>query len=151
MVKKHIAIQIILSMLFGKSSKLYKELTDSNILLGALDYDYEFGANYAFVIISGNSRNPEKVIESVKQEIENAKKNGLNAEDFERNKKKLYGSYISDYNSVDETARMFLVDYFKGINSFEYLEKYKDVTKDYAEKILNEVFVEDKRVHSIAK
>ncbi|MCI9365119.1 MAG: hypothetical protein HFJ54_00305 [Clostridia bacterium] len=33
MVKKHIAIEIILNTLFGKSSKVYKELTDSNILL----------------------------------------------------------------------------------------------------------------------
>lgn len=151
MVKKHIAVQAILCTLFGKSSKLYKELVDKNILLGQIDPEYEFTKNYAFVILSGVSRNAEEVIKRIKEVIEEAKQNGLNEEDFLRNKKKLYGDYITEYNSVDETARMFLADYFKGINAFDYLNKYEEVTKEYAEKILGKVFVEEKRVTSIVR
>ena len=151
MVKKHIAIQIILNTLLGKSSKLYKELTDENLILGTLDTEYDYSRKYAFLLITGLSRKPEEVIERVKKEIETAKINGLNKEDFERNKKKLYGDYISEYNSVDETARMFLTDYFKGINSFEYLEKYNEVTKEYSDEILKKVFIEEKRISSIVE
>lgn len=151
MVKKHIAVQIILNTLLGKSSKLYKELTDANLLLGILDTEYDYSRNYAFLLITGLSRKPEEVIKRVKEEIENAKVNGLNKEDFERNKKKLYGDYISEYNSVDETARMFLSDYFKGINSFEYLERYNEITKEYAEDILKKVFLEEKQISSIVE
>lgn len=151
MVKKHIAVQAILCTLFGKSSKLYKELVDKNILLGQIDPEYEFTKNYAFVILSGVSRNAEEVIKRIKEVIEEAKQNGLNEADFLRNKKKLYGDYITEYNSVDETARMFLADYFKGINAFDYLNKYEEVTKEYAEKILGKVFVEEKRVTSIVR
>lgn len=151
MVKKHIAVQAILCTLFGKSSKLYKELVDKNILLGQIDLEYEFTKNYAFVILSGVSRNAEEVIKRIKEVIEEAKQNGLNEADFLRNKKKLYGDYITEYNSVDETARMFLADYFKGINAFDYLNKYEEVTKEYAEEILGKVFVEEKRVTSIVR
>lgn len=151
MVKRHIGIQIALNTLLGKSSKLYKELTDSNLLLGSLDPQYEFSRNYAFALITGVSREPEKVIERVKKEIEEARKNGLNEADFSRNKKKLYGDYITEYNSVDETARMFLADYFKGINSFDYLDKYDEVTKEYVEGLIKEIFAEDKMVISIVK
>ena len=149
MVKKHIALQIIMSTLFGKSSKAYKELTDTNTLLGTLDGEYEFSKEYAFALISGTSREPKKVINRINEEIENAVKNGLNEEDFERNKKKIYGDYITDYNSVEETARMFLADYFKGINSFDYLEEYGNVTKEYAESVLKEVLIMNKEVISI--
>ena len=151
MVKKHIGIQVILNTLLGKSSRLYKELSETNLLLGPLDPEYEFGKNYAFVLISGVSRNPEEVIKKINAEIKNAKENGLNEADFSRNKKKLYGDYITEYNSVDETARMFLADSFKGVNSFEYLEKYEEVTKEYAEEILKTVFVEEKEISSIVK
>lgn len=151
MVKKHIALQIILSTLFGKSSKVYKELTDKNILLGTLDGEYEFSKEYAFVLITGTSRQPQKVIDRINEEIQNAIKNGLNAEDFERNKKMIYGNYITDYNSVEETAKMFLADYFKGINSFDYLEEYGNVTKEYAESILKEVLDLNKEVVSIVE
>lgn len=151
MVKKHIAIQVILNTLLGKSSKLYKELTDNNILIGNFDIEYEFTKHYAFSLITGVSRSPEEVIKRVDEEIEKAKKEGLNEEDFLRNKKKLYGDYITEYNSVDETARMFMSDYFKDVNSFEYLDKYKEVTKEYSEEILKEVFVEERKVTSIVK
>lgn len=52
---------------------------------------------------------------------------------------------------LGETARMFLSDYFKGTNSFEYLDKYDEVTKEYAEELLSEIFVSEKEVASIVK
>lgn len=73
----------------------------------------------------------------------------MNDKDFERNKKKIYGDYITEYNSVENSAKMFLADYFKGVNSFEYLEEYNNVTKEYAESILKEVLSLDKEVLSI--
>lgn len=151
MVKRHIGVQVVLNTLLGKSSPLNKRLTDANLLLGTLEPEYEYTKDYAFVLITGLSRKPEEVIKEVNKEIENARKNGLNEKDFIRNKKKLYGDYITEYNSVDETARMFLADFFKGVNSFEYLEKYKEITKEYAQEILNEIFVEEREVTSIVK
>ena len=149
MVKKHIAIEIILNTLFGKSSKLYRELSEKNILLGTLDLEYDYSKEYAYILINGQSREPKKVIQRINEEIENAMKNGLNEEDFLRNKKKIYGDHIVEYNSVEETARMFLVDYFKGVNSFDYLEEYDGVTKEYAEKVLKQVLDKSKEVTSI--
>ena len=151
MVKKHIAIEIILNTLFGKSSKLYKELTDNNTLIGNLDLEYEYSKEYSFILITGQSRNPRKVYERINEEIQNAIKNGLNKEDFERNKKKVYGDYITEYNSVEDTARMFLADYFKGVNSFDYLEEYNNVNVEYAEKVLKKVFDLNKEVLSIVE
>ena len=46
---------------------------------------------------------------------------------------------------------MFMGDYFKGINSFEYLENHKLVTKQYAEEKLKEIFDENKMILSIVK
>jgi len=46
---------------------------------------------------------------------------------------------------------MFLSDFFKGVNSFEYLEKHEEITKEYAEKLLKEIFVEEREVTSIVK
>ena len=44
---------------------------------------------------------------------------------------------------------MFLTDYFKGINSFDYIEQIGTVSKEYAEQILNEVFDGNKMVLSV--
>lgn len=150
-VKKHIAIEILLNIIGGKSSKLYKELYETGMVMAPLDLDYEFSKQYAHIAISGQSNEPEKVMEELKKEIEKLKKEGLEKQQFERIKKKIYGNYITEYNDISGVARMLMADYFKGINSFEYIENHKQVTKEYAEKILKEIFDENKMVISIVK
>lgn len=150
-VKKHIAIEIILNMLLGKSSELYKKLYEEGLLITQPELEYEFSKEYAHVAISSQSNNPEKIMEELKKEIQNLKEVGLNEEHFERIKKKIYGNYITEYNDISSIARMLMSDYFKGINSFDYIENHKQITKEYAEKILKEVFDEDKIIISIVK
>lgn len=150
-VKKHIAIEILLNIIVGKSSKLYKELYETGMVMAPLDLDYEFSKQYAHIAISGQSNEPERVMKELKKEIEKLKKEGLEKQQFERIKKKIYGDYITEYNDISGVARMLMADYFKGINSFEYIENHKQVTKEYAEKILKEIFDENKMVISIVK
>ena len=150
-VKKHIAIEILLSMLLGNSSDLYKKLYEDGLLMQTTGNDYEFSKSYAHIMINGQSKEPRKVYEEFKNKLEEVKKDGLNSVDFERTKKMIYGRYTKEYNDVGDIARMFLADYFKGINSFEYLEEISTVTKEYAEQILNDVFKEEKMIISIVE
>ncbi|MCI9000203.1 MAG: insulinase family protein [Clostridia bacterium] len=150
-VKKCIAVQILLYLLLGKSSEGYQTLYNNGDIIGQPSLDYEFSKQYSHVLISGGARNPQKIVEMLKTQIQKFKKSGLNEDDFERVKKKIYGDYISEYGEVGNIARMFLSDYFKGINSFDYLEQYRTVTKEYAQQVLNDVFDENKMVVSIVK
>ena len=150
-VKKHIAIEILLNMIIGKSSNLYKELYDSELLVSEPFLEYEFTDTYAHIAITGTSTNPDKVLERIEIEIDRLKKEGLNIEDFERIKNMLYGNYVREFNNVSDIARMFITDYFKNVNSFDYLEDYKQITPEYTYEILKEVFLKDKTVLSIVK
>ena len=150
-IKKDIALQILLELLVGKSSKLYRKLYDEGIIYGGIGFSHEFSKTYDHILISGQADDPEKVYSMVKNEIENFKQNGINENDFNRIKKKLYGEYIEEYNDVSDIARMFLSDYMKGINSFEYLEKIENIDVEYLTLVLNDVFKKDKMVISIVK
>ena len=151
LIKKHIAIEILLYMLIGKSSKLYQKLYKEGLIIAQPDLDYEFSKEYAHITISGQSNNPEKLAEEFKQELENLKQNGIDEKIFTRIKKKIYGNYVTEFNDVADIARMFMGDYFKGLNSFDYIEMHKQVDKDYAEEILSEVFDENKMILSIVR
>ena len=61
----------------------------------------------------------------------------------------MYGSYVIEYNNVADISRMFLSDYFKGINSLDYIEKFNTVTAEYARGVLNELFDEKNSVLSV--
>lgn len=148
-VKKHIAIEILLNMLIGKSSKTYKELYEQGIIISEPYLEYEFEKTYAHIAITGQSKEPKKVLEAICNQINEYKQKGLDEEHFKRIKNMIYGGYIKEYNDVAAIARMFISDYFKGINSFDYLENFSQVTKEYAENVLKEVFKEENMVISI--
>ena len=150
-VKRHIAVEIILELLLGDSSALYKELYDSGNLISEPDLDYEFSKEYSHVLISGQSKDPKILVAKLKNKVEELVKQGIQNEEFEMIKKKIYGKYIIEYNSVSEIARMFLSDYFKGINSFEYLENYNSVTIEYTKQVLKGIFKEENMVMSIVR
>ena len=150
-VKKHIAIEILSNIIIGKSSKLYQKLYEEGLLLSKPDMDYEFSNEYAHILISGTSKNPKKVEEELDKTIENLKQQGLDVQEFERSKRKVYGDYVTEYNSVGDIARMFLADAMKGIFSFDYIEKYETVTKEYTEEILKNIFKQENKILSIVE
>ncbi len=150
-VKKHIAMEILLNLLIGRSSNLYKELYNEGIIYSQPNLEYEFTDIYAHALIDGQSNNPEVVFQKLKEEINRLKTDGIKEEDFKRMKKMIYGGYVKEYNDVTDIARMFLADYFKGINSFDYLEEIEGVTVEYLEQILKDVFKEEKMILSTIK
>lgn len=150
-VKKDIAISILLNMIIGESSTLYQDLYQSGILLNSPSYEFDFTNEYAHILISGSSRNPQEFYNKLNEEIKNLKTNGLDKENFERIKKKLYGEYIKEYNDVSDIARMFLNDFMNGINSFEYLEEITSIDINYLEQVLKNDFDTEKMVFSVIK
>ena len=148
-IKKHISIEILLNMLIGKSSKVYKSLYEQGLIMSEPYLEYEFDKSYAHVAITGVSNNPKEVLKKLEEEIKKLKENGLEEEHFNRIKKMIYGGYIIEYNSVSQIARMFITDYFKGINSFNYLEYFDEVSKEYTQKVLEDLFKEEHMVISI--
>ena len=148
-VGTHIAIQIILNILFGESSKLYKELYQEGNMFSAPNISYEFDDSYAHILISENANNPDDVFKKLKERIKDIKEKGIDKEDFERIKKMLYGEYIKEFDDVTDIARLFLSDYMKGINSFDYIDNIEKIDIEYANQILKECFVEDKMVLSV--
>lgn len=150
-VKKHIAIGILLNIIMGRSSKLYKELYNEGLIYSGASLDYEFSKTYAHILIAGQSTDPEKLYEKFKIRVKELIEKGIDEDDFERNKKMIYGGYVREYNDVTDIARIFLADYFKGINSFDYIEEINSINVEYLNQVLKDVFKEDKMVLSIVK
>ena len=113
--------------------------------------DYEFTKRYAHILLTGQANNPEVLYDEFKKMINQLKQEGIKEEDFVRIRKMIYGDYIKEYNDVTDIARMFLSDYFKGVNTFDYLEQIGTVDLQYIMDVLNQVFDENRMILSIIK
>ena len=150
-IKKHIAIEILMNLIIGRSSNLYKKLYTEGIVSGQPSLDYEFGKTYAHILITGQATNPEKLYEDFKNTVKQLKEQGINEEDFVRIKKLIYGGYVKEYNDIQDISRMFLADYFRGINSFDYLEEIEGINLKYLNQIMTDIFKEEKMILSIVR
>lgn len=148
-IKRSLSIEILLEMLFGESSELYEKLYQNGLVYDRLSASFEWARNYAHILIQGKSNDIEQVEKEIVNRINELKQNGIDEKEFERAKRKIYGEYVKEFNEVDISSQLFITNYFKGINPFEYVENYKIISKDYIENILNEVFVEKNMIKSI--
>lgn len=150
-VLKHVAMEILLEIIVGKSTKLYEDMYNEGLVTKEFGIDYTFEEDYAYSSISGESNKVDEVIDRIKARIEELKTNGIDEEEFNRIKRMLYGSYIKIFDSVSSCARVFINDYFRGINSFDYVDAYRNVSADYAKEVLNKHFDFSKMAVSIVE
>lgn len=140
LLKKNLEITILLRMLFGKSSEIYKKLYDLNLINSTFSLDYTMQPDYGFSSLDGESKDPKKVYDIIMDEIERVRKEGLSEEDFNRTKKVMWGSYIRSHNDIEEYATTYMQLLFMGIDYFEYYDVYKKLTFEDIKKRFDEHF-----------
>ena len=92
-------------------------------------------------------RSPEKI----KEHIEKCRREGLDRADFEREKKCLYSSYVSDFDSTEDIAFALTSYAYDKIGLFDYPEIIGSITFEYVEELLESAFRDEHFVLSVVK
>lgn len=150
-IKHDVSMQILLEIIAGASTKLYEDLYNEGLINKELSTDFSSEEDYAFSSISGEAKEPEKVIERINEKIKELKEQGIDKEEFERTKKMLYGRFVRTFEDVSTIANMFINDFFRGVNASKYVEAYKSIDKEYVENVLNNHFDFEKQAVSIVR
>lgn len=146
--KKDVAIKIIFNSLLGKCSETYQKMYNEGLVMRELGVDYEYSDQYAHVLIDGESPEPEKVYEYVKETLQNGK---ITEEAFERSKKRLYGEFVTNFGDVEQIGRMFLQDSIKGVDTLDYINQLNKITLKDVNEIKKCIFCEEKSIISIVR
>ncbi|MBR5615088.1 MAG: insulinase family protein [Clostridia bacterium] len=149
LLKKQIMTQILVEVLFGKSSEFFMSLYSEGLIDGSFDKDSEIEKKYGFSSVTGESKDPDEVYKRVIAHIENVKKAGLNDADISRAKRILIGKNLRAYNSVENIGNNFIRCFMNNINPFEFRQTAEDIKKSELEARLLQHFTEDKAVLSV--
>ena len=149
LVKREIVTNILLEMLFGKSSEFYQELYSEGLIDASFGGQYVGHKNYGHSIVVGQSYKPEVVLERINTYLEEIRNEGLNEEDFERIKKKDIGSNIMGFNSVEFIANNFINYLFLDFSFLDYLDVYKSISFEDALNRFNKHYRKDNYTLSV--
>lgn len=147
--KEEISMEILLDMISGQSSELYKRLFDGKLINNSFGFEYFTGFGYSCVLFAGESNDPKKVAEEIVGEIGRFRKTGFDETAFERTKKKLYGRMIMGMNDIEGLANNMAVSYFAGEDVFTDFEIFKTVTLDDVNDIFKKTLDENRSVLSV--
>ncbi len=148
-LEEEIAKSLILDVLAGQMSPLYKELLDEGLVNGNFGTEFFNGFNYAAPIISGESSDPKKVAEKIKARVRELKKTLISQEDFEIVLKKCYGRTIRAFSDIDTVANGLVVSHFENEELFSEFNVIKQMKLSYVNQVLLNSFDEDKAVLSV--
>ena len=136
-------MNILLHMMFSEAGEFYLELLENGIVSPGFDSGYSASPATAYVMISGESDHPEILLDKIKERIRVCRENGLDRSDFEREKKCVYASYISDFDSTEDIAFALTAYAYDGVDIFEQPKIIESISYDYVTELLDTVFSDE--------
>ncbi len=151
LLKKEIATEIILEAIFGRSGDLYLEMYEQGLIDSSFGTEADIEREYGFTLIGGESAEPQKVYEIIKDRIKKFQSTGIDTELIERAKKVLISQNIKLFNSVENMGNAFIRQVINGQNPLEYKAAVESVTADDIHARLCEHFDTSNCVLSVVK
>ena len=127
-VKDRVCIEILLELIAGDCSPLYKKLMDKGLINDDFSFEHFCGDGYNAVIFEGDSYDPKAVAEEIKAEIDRIKQEGINKKLFAAVRSGLYGDAIRSFNSVESIAMQLVDCAMDDHNMFDEIKYLKSVT-----------------------
>ncbi|MCZ8519990.1 MULTISPECIES: EF-P 5-aminopentanol modification-associated protein YfmH [Paenibacillus] len=128
MLRRELAMKIVMDVLVSPSSAIYQKLYDEELISDSFGSEYNIAEGYGFSVIGGDTKDPDRLIARVREEIDLVKAAGLAEADFERSKRKKIGAFLRQLNSPEAIANEFTKYRFKDSDLFDILPVYEEIT-----------------------
>ena len=149
LLRREGAMEILLDMIFGSSEPLFNELYEETLIDDSFDAGYTAQSGYAYTLIGGATRDPDRLYQRIMEAIEETKRKGLEEEQFERHRRNLLGKFMRRFNSLEFIAHNFLAYRFRGSDLFHYPAVLQQASLEELQALLSEVFVPEKHALSV--
>ncbi|WP_245528283.1 EF-P 5-aminopentanol modification-associated protein YfmH [Halanaerobium praevalens] len=147
-IKKEYIVNLLLDIVFGRSSKNYNELYDKGIIDNSFSCSYNKKPDYAYVHLHGESHKPDLMREKIKEKLVKIDQTEIE-KNFERIKRKYQGSFIRLFNNFNNLASEFINYRRLGIDIFELAEIIDAISLEDLINYSDQVFNKELMVESI--
>ena len=141
--RQYIIHNIMLEAALGDFSPFYSRLYDSGLINDTFSLGVTMGRGFFIPMVSGESRDPDKVCEELKKELLRLKKEGIPKDSFDVVRKMTYGELLSGFGTVGNVAKGAMNAQFSGINLYDNLETAANVSYEDIMAALTELDLEN--------
>lgn len=146
LLKNELTINLLLDLLFGKSSSMYEELYSNGLIDGTFSYDYTQEKDFGFAMIGGDTENPDELADRISSYLLKMKSGeGITEEDLERTKKKKIGAFLRSLNSPEYIANSFTRYAFHETSLFDIVPVLESISLQDICQAANDL-IDEKRI-----
>jgi len=145
LLKNELTMNVLLDLLFGKSSDNYNKLYDEGLVDETFSYDYTQEQGFGFAMVGGDTEEPDKLSDRLKQMLLDANQGSVfNDEQLARAKKKKIGAFLRAVNSPEYIANQFTRYAFNDMNLFDVVPTLEKITLQDLQTLASEVISEER-------
>lgn len=145
MLKNELTTNVLLDLLFGKSSENYEYLYNEGLIDDTFSYDYTQEQGFGFAMIGGDTSDPDRLVEVIKKMLLDVKNdNPITEASLEGAKRKKIGAFLRAINSPEFIANQFTRYAFNGMNLFDVVPTLEKITLNDVQNLSNEFISEDR-------
>ncbi|MDF0725120.1 pitrilysin family protein [Cytobacillus sp. S13-E01] len=128
LLRQELTLNIILDLLFGKSSAQYESLYNDGLIDETFSFDYTEESGFGFAIVGGDTSEPDLLADRIKTVLLDSKEASFTQEQLDRVKKKKIGGFLRSLNSPEFIANQFTRYAFNDMNLFDVVSTMEKIT-----------------------
>ncbi|CAM3426414.1 pitrilysin family protein [Aeromicrobium ponti] len=145
MLKIELSVNVLLDILFGKSSDHYSSLYNEGLIDDTFSFDYTQEQGFGFAMVGGDTNEPDKLAEVLKKMLLDSREKGaISQETLDRTKKKKIGAFLRAVNSPEYIANQFTRYAFNEMDLFDVVPTLESITLDDVENAAGDLISEDR-------
>lgn len=129
MLKHELTVNVLMDLLFSKSTENYHKLYSAGLIDETFSFDYTLEKGFGFAMVGGDTNEPDKLAETLKEMFFEAKSGNAFAEEaLNRSKKKKIGAFLRAVNSPEYIANQFTRYAFNEMDLFAVVPTLEQIT-----------------------
>jgi predicted Zn-dependent peptidase len=145
MLKNELATNLLLDLLFGKSSDNYQKLYSEGLIDETFSYDFTSEQGFGFAMLGGDTGEPDHLEETLEKMLKDASTgSGITEEGLVKAKKKRIGAFLRSVNSPEYIANQFTRYAFNEMNLFDVVPTLEKITLEDVKKIASDFISEER-------
>ncbi len=148
--KKDIAIRMISSICFGKSSDFFAKLYKEGLVSQSFGCWNMNNEAFSFFSVSTDTPDPDEFYRRFKEYTENGLIDSIDEEGFERCRRVIYSDFVKTFDSTDEISNILITDFaLENAELFRFADHIRSMTMDYVKNVASELFKPEKYTMSV--
>ncbi|MCL6571219.1 MAG: insulinase family protein [Bacillus sp. (in: Bacteria)] len=145
LLKNELTMNVLLDLLFGKSSENFNLLYNEGLIDETFSFDYSQEQGFGFAMIGGDTGEPDILAQKLKKMLLDAKDRNLFSEaQLDRAIKKKIGTFLRAINSPEYIANQFTRYAFNDMNLFDVVPTLEKISLKDVLGLASEVLSEER-------